>query len=384
MLGVQKPLRVLCTREVQKSLDQSVHQLLKDQIIALDLQGHYTVQKTKISGRNGTEFFFSGLSDQTAVSIKSFEGVDICWVEEAQSVSDASLDILVPTIRKAGSSIWYTFNPQLETDPVYQRYVVNPPEGHHDIVMNWEDNPWFDDTALLNEMRHAEATMAPEMFAHVWGGMCLPAVEGAIYFNAIADMEAGKRIGRVPHDPLLKTHVIFDLGFNDATAIILAQVMGSEVRIVHYIEGRQRTLAEYNAELKDWRPNNQPPNWGSMWLPHDGFATRHQTGTSDAQIMQQFGWTVRKVPQTTIRAGIDRTREVLSRVYIDSSCERLIECLKRYRWNTTIKGESKTPLHDEFSHGADAARYLSLSIDQLSNDDWGGRDVRRNASRFVA
>ena len=121
--GSARTLRVLCTREVQKSIQQSVHQLLKDQIEALGLSAFYEVLATEIRGKNGTQFFFSGLSDQTAESLKSFEGVDVCWCEEAQAISKRSWDILIPTIRKDGSEIWVSFNPQLESDETYRRFV---------------------------------------------------------------------------------------------------------------------------------------------------------------------------------------------------------------------------------------------------------------------
>lgn len=372
--GVQNSIRVLCSREVQNSIEQSVHQLLKDQISALGLDHHYEVQKTTIRGANGTEFYFKGLSDQTSASIKSFEGVDICWLEESQSLTDRSLDILIPTIRKPGSSIWLTFNPQLETDPVYSRFVLNPPDDCIVRKVNFDENPFFQQTALPAEMLHARRTMSAEQYNHIWRGECLPAVDGAIYFKAMAAAQENDQIRSVIHDPMLKTHVIMDLGFNDATAIILAQVVRSEVRIIHYIEGNQRTLSDYHAELRGLRFNGQAVNWGTMCLPHDGFAKRHQTGTSDAEVMQRLGWSVSQVPNEGVRMGIERARELFPRLFIDKKCERLIECLKRYRWRPTNAngGESASPLHDEFSHGADALRYLALTAPQLSNDDWGG------------
>jgi phage terminase large subunit len=126
--GANRPLRILCTREIQKSIQQSVHQLLSDQIKALKLDSFYQVLNNEIRGINGTEFYFSGLSNETSASLKSFEGVDIVWCEEAQNISKQSWDILLPTIRKPDSEIWVTFNPDLETDETYQRFVVNKPD----------------------------------------------------------------------------------------------------------------------------------------------------------------------------------------------------------------------------------------------------------------
>ena len=371
IMGAQRPLRVLCTREVQKSIAQSVHQLLRDQIEALGLSGQYEVLTTEIRGKSGTQFFFSGLSDQTAESLKSFEGVDVCWCEEAQAISKRSWDILIPTIRKDGSEIWVSFNPQLESDETYRRFVSEPPPDCVSIEMNYGDNRRFPQV-LESERQHAEATMKREDYAHIWEGKCKPAVEGAIYFDQMA--QASSRIGAIPHDPLLKTHAIWDLGFNDSMSIILAQKVASEIRVIHYIEGTQRTLADYSSELKALRLDGEPINWGHHYLPHDGFAKRHQTGKQDAEVLTGFGWSVQRTPNMDVEQGIKRARDIFNRVFFSKErTARLLECLKRYRRaiNSTTN-EPGNPVHDEFSHGADAFRYLALVADQMTNDEWGG------------
>lgn len=362
------PTRVLCTREVQKSIQQSVHQLLTDQIEAIGLSALFEVLQTEIRGRNGSKIYFAGLSEQTAESLKSYEGVDICWCEEAQAITDRSWRILDPTIRKAGSEIWITYNPELESDPTHQRFVVNPPPGCVSVELNYTDNPYFPET--LDRVReHAESTMSAVDYAHVWLGRCRPAVEGAIYFEQMAKSIAAGRIRDVPHDGNLRTHVVLDLGMADAMTLILAQRVASEVRVIHYIEGRQRVLSDYSAELRNLRLDDQAITWGTVWLPHDGFHVRHQTGRDDASILRGLGWTVDRVPEDTIATGIDRARELFPRVYFHAvRAARLIECLKRYRWNISAKtGEARQPLHDEFSHGADAFRYLGLTADLMTN-----------------
>ena len=125
--GLEKQQRFLCTRELQKSIKDSVHQLLADLIVKMDLQHFYEVQTSGIFGINGTRFGFEGLRHNT-VNLKSWEGADVCWVEEAQVVSNNSWDILIPTIRQEVSEIWLSWNPDLEEDPTYQRFVVNPPK----------------------------------------------------------------------------------------------------------------------------------------------------------------------------------------------------------------------------------------------------------------
>lgn len=363
--------RVLCTREVQKSIQQSVHQLISDQIKALGLSSRFQILQTEIRGPHGSCFYFSGLSDQTAESLKSFEGVDIVWCEEAQSISKKSWDILIPTIRKEGSEIWATYNPQLESDETHRRFVLEPPPDCVSIEMNYNDNPYFP-AVLEAERQHAEKTMKPDDYNHTWLGRCKPAVEGAIYFDAMSASVAAGRIRTVPHDGSLKTHAVWDLGMADSMTIILVQKVASEIRVIHYIEDNQRTLMSYSAELRGLLLDDQPINWGSMYLPHDGFQTKHQTGKMDADILRGLGWTVAQTPNFAVNSGIDRAREMFPRVFFHKDrTARLIECLKRYRWNISNKtGQAVQPLHDEFSHGADAFRYLALTADSMTNDDY--------------
>jgi phage terminase large subunit len=363
--GAQSPQRILCTREVQKSIKQSVHQLLSDQIQALGLESFYEILQTEIRGLNGTRIYFNGLSDMTADTIKSFEGCTRVWIEEAQTITKRSLRILIPTIRAEGSEIWATYNPELETDEIHQMAVINPPPGTLSIEMNYHDNPWFPQVLEL-ERQHAKETLIPEEYAHIWEGRCKPAVEGAIYFNEVAQAEASGRFGRVPYDPILKAHAIWDLGWNDAMAIIIAQRAASEIRIIDYIEDSHRPLPDYVQQLA-----SRNLNWGKDWLPHDGFAKRHQTGKSDNEVLEALGRKVERVGNIEVEAGIRTARLVFPRIWFNTESEgvrRLIECLKRYRRNISPKtNEPGNPLHDEYSHAADAFRYLCLVADQLGN-----------------
>lgn len=167
ILGSQSPLRVLCCREFQKSIADSVHKLLVDQIKLLKLPG-WRVTKTEIAHiGTGTSIIFEGLRYNTN-RVKSLEGIDICWVEEAESVSKDSWEILIPTIRKPGSQIWISFNPDLADDPTYVRFVVNQPPNAFVEKVGWEDNPWFPDT--LAEERDYLYSVDAETAEHVWGG----------------------------------------------------------------------------------------------------------------------------------------------------------------------------------------------------------------------
>lgn len=165
--GVKRPIRVLCAREYQVSIRDSVHRLLADRIEALGLSKFYTVTQTSIIGTNGTEFIFKGLH-HNAQEIKSMEGVDICWVEEAQAVSAESWDVLIPTIRKPGSEIWLSFNPLSPDDATWTRFVENPPPGAWVQKVLYSDNPWF--PAVLDEERRHLQEIDPELYQHIWLG----------------------------------------------------------------------------------------------------------------------------------------------------------------------------------------------------------------------
>lgn len=363
--------RVLCTREIQKSIKQSVHQLLSDQIEALGLSDLFEVLQTEIRGPHGSQIFFSGLSDITTDQLKSFEGVDIAWCEEAQAISAKSWKTLIPTIRKEGSEIWVTYNPELESDPTHEMFVTNPPPDCVSVLMNYNDNPYFP-AVLEAERLHALASMKPEDYAHVWEGRCKPAVEGAIYFDEIAAAEAEGRIRDVPPDALLKTHAVWDLGWNDSMSIILVQRAASELRIVDYIEDSHRTLDDYVRQLKA-----MPLNWGVHYLPHDGFAKDFKTGKSAQEILQALGCAVEQTPNMAIEEGIRAARMTFGRVYFDKSrAARLVECLKRYRRQINKQTqEASAPLHDEHSHGADAFRYACIVADALSNSNGSNKPI---------
>lgn len=370
--GAQEQHRILCAREIQDSIKDSVHRLLSDQIEAMGLGGFYEVLRDEIRGKNGTLFLFKGLSDMTADSIKSFEGCSRVWLEEAQAISKRSWSILTPTIRAPGSEIWGTYNPQLETDETHRRAVVQPYPDTVTREMNWRDNPWFP-SVLDKERRHDRDTLPAAEYAHIWEGQCLPAVQGAIYAAEVQAAQQQQRIRPVPVDPLLKTHAVFDLGWNDSMSIILAQRQGSEVRIVGFLEDSHRTLADYSADLKAMRLN-----WGEIWLPHDGRAKNIQTGRSAEETMQALGWTVRIVPQDDIENGIRNARLMWPRVFFDQTqAAELLEHLKRYRRKVSAQtNEAGPPLHDEHSHAADAFRYLCAAADQFTNESWGDAPLK--------
>jgi len=360
--AMQKPIRILCAREVQRTIADSVHRLIADQIKDLGLTRVFSVTDQSIKGRNGSEFLFSGLRTQDVHKLKSFEGVDICWVEEAHVVSKRSWDILIPTIRKEDSEIWITFNPELDTDETYLRFVEKPPTDSVVVHLNYRDNPWF--PKVLEKERLDLQQRDPIAYENVWEGKCRASVEGAIYEKEIADVYAQGRYRIVPYDPLLKVHTVWDLGWNDQTSIILVQRGVSEVRLIGYIEDHHKTLAEYVDMLE-----RLPYRYATDWLPHDGKAKDYKSGKSAEELMRAMGRRVRIVENLSVEQGIKAARLMFPRVYFDESADALLMALKRYRRTINqITGQPGPPLHDANSHGADAFRMLALAVDKMGNE----------------
>ena len=358
--AAKEPLRILCAREFMTSMRDSVHKLLSDQIIDLGLQTFYEITQASIRGKNGSEFSFVGLKNNVA-NVKSYEGVDICWVEEAQTVTRLSWNVLVPTIRKPDSEIWVTFNPELETDETYQRFVVHKPENAVVTKVNWNDNPWFPDTLKL-EMESLKAR-DPEAHRTVWEGFCRQTVDGAIFAKEVQMAELENRITRVPYDATKPVHAVFDLGWADATAIWFVQFIGMETRLIRYMEDNQQTISHYLAEMQKFGYV-----YDTLWLPHDAQnKTLAANGRSIEEIVRAAGHKTRIIEKTPVVDSINAARTIFRSCYFDrENCYDGLQCLRHYRYEVDpdTKQFSRNPLHDQYSHGADAFRYIGLMINE--------------------
>jgi phage terminase large subunit len=356
--GAKDPIRILCAREFQTSIKDSVHKLLCDQIESLGLLSFYEITQTSIRGRNGTEFSFVGLKNNVS-NIKSYEGVDICWVEEAQTTSRLSWNILIPTIRKEGSEIWISFNPELETDETYQRFVANPPADSITMKVNWYDNPWFPETLRLE--KDSLKARDEEAYNQVWEGLCRQTVDGAIFAKEMQQAEKDGRICRVPYDATKPVHAIFDLGWSDSTAIWFLQFIGMETRLIRYIEDSQKTISYYLATMQTYGYV-----YDKIWLPHDAEnKTLAAAGRSIDDIVRAAGYKTEIMPRVPIVDSINAARTIFPNCYFDREhTADGLACLRHYRYEVDPEtGQfSRNPLHDHYSHGADAFRYIALMI----------------------
>lgn len=358
--AAQAPLRVLCAREFQSSMKDSVHKLLCDQIIDLGLVGFYEITQNQIRGANGSEFNFIGLKNNIA-NVKSAEGVDVCWVEEAQTVSRLSWDVLIPTIRKEGSEIWVTFNPHLATDETYKRFVLDPPANAVVQKINWSDNPWFPDT--LRDEKDTLKARDIQAYNTVWEGLCRQTVDGAIFAREMQMAEMDGRIMNVPYDPIKPVHAVFDLGWSDMTAIWFVQFIGMETRLIRYMEVNQTTMSEILAKMQAFGYI-----YDTLWLPHDAeHKTLASNGRSIEEIVRSAGFKTKILDRVPVVDSINAARTIFRSCYFDrNNCEQGLQCLRHYRYEVDPEtGQfGKNPLHDHYSHGADAFRYIGLMVNE--------------------
>lgn len=366
VIAATRRAHILCAREYQASIRDSVHKLLSGQVERMGLASQFHVERDVIYGPNESLFAFTGLSDKTAENIKSYEDFDYCWVEEARVLTQRSLNILLPTIRRPGSEIWFSYNPELDTDPIHQfAGSLNDSEGLV-IDINYRDNPWFP-AELEAERQRAERTMPKVDYENIWEGKLRPAAEGAIYSDEMAAMVAERRICRVPYDPYHMVYPVFDLGWNDKMVIGFWQRHISSLRCIDYVEDDHQTYDWCSREMRSRRYNI-----GTVFLPHDGGHANPESGRTPAKILEGLGWAVTVLPRQDPEQGIRDTRMSMRQMALDSeNCAPLVEHLKRYKRSvpkTTM--EPSAPVHDAHCHGADMVRYAAQAA-PLMDDGHG-------------
>lgn len=387
--GVEKKLLILCTRELQKSIKQSVHRLIKEQIDYMGLTAFFTITDNSIKGANGTEFIFLG-TKHNPEEIKSTEGVDICWIEEAHNLTEASWDIIDPTIRKEGSEIWVTFNTRFKFDHIYQLFIANPPPPMSWVQkVNHQDNPYFEQTALPIQMEHMKQ-IDFEKYLHIWEGELKLLAAGAIFGKQVLRAKSEGRFCRIPIEASTEVFTFWDLGRNDHTAIWFMQNVGKEYRMIDYYENRLQDIEHYcrvingtateeervkHGITEEDNKRRQGYIYGKHYMPHD---IEHQmlgmTNTRREQFESGGVKPIETVPRVKEKnEAIEMTRQVFPKVWIDKDrCERGLECLSNYRYeyNDDRDTHNQTPHHDWSSNGADAFMQMAQGYSEDVND-WG-------------
>jgi phage terminase large subunit len=348
---LERPTRWACIREVQNSLKESVQQLLLDKVSKFGLDRSFKPVEGELRGPNNSLVIFKGMHHYNSETIKSLEGYDGAWVEEAQTFSERSLRMLRPTIRKEESELWFSWNPRHDNDPVddFLRGPKKPP-GAVVIAVSWKDNPWFPEV-LHDEMRHDYAT-DPDMAAHVWGGSYEIISEGAYYAKLLAQAESDGRVGHFEYDPKYPVDTAWDLGVDDYNAVWLIQNDGVKAWAIGYDEtsGEGPETIIPRALPKEYK-------YGRHFFPHD---IRNRDWGAGARSRLEI---VRGLGLTNVGVGIangpeDRiaaTRKLLPLMAFDSKCALGVKRLRNYRrkFNESL-GVYSGPLHDEASHGSDA------------------------------
>ena len=367
ILGMNKKLRILCTREVQNSIADSVHKLLSDLISKYKLNT-WEVQKDIIRNKQtGSEIFFKGIHNNSQ-SIKSIEGIDIVWVEEAQSVSADSINTLVPTIRKAGSRLIWTFNRLTENDPVWELIVKKADNRTFVQKINSDAIESLLSKEIVEE-REKMRLDNPEMFEHVWLGEPMTAKTGSVFGKQLAQARNEGRITKVPYDASVGVYTAWDLGIGDSTVIWFFQVVGREIHFIDHYEGSNEDLGHYISHIQ-----NKPYQYTTHFLPHDSKARELQTGMTRVEFFNNHGiYNIEVLRPTNFSLGQDDidlvARPKFSLCWFDEEkCQRGLECLRAYHYEYDDKNKllRNKPEHDWSSHSSSAFIYaLMAKTEQL-------------------
>ena len=390
MLARAKRLRILCGREFQNSIDESVKATIEANIDEMGFHDEFIILKKQIVHRKtGSRFIFMGLRYNIS-KIKSMGRIDICWIEEADKTSANTLDKLFPTIRGRsdfeedkggpfgdGPEIWISFNPDLEDDEVYKRYVLNKikyaPEfidgKRYAIVtkVNYWDNKWFpsDMRREMEVVRNA----SEDKYLEVYEGHTKKVLEGSIYAEELQAVVREGRRKHVPYDPSKPVITYWDLGHSDKTAIWFIQRAGVEFNVINYYEDRLKKMPFYIKVMQDLGYI-----YSSICLPHDGSAETVSNITPEKQLKKAFpNAHVRIIDRPARKAlGINAARSVFPLCNFDEvNTQQGWQCLSRYAYKVDEETGvfSKEPAHDTpWSHGADGFQTFALSLKTESDE----------------
>lgn len=364
---------ILCAREHLNSLDESSLEEVKAAISSVEwLKNYYEVGERYIRSKDGRiNYSFAGLR-RNVDSLKSRSRILICWVDEAENVSESAWQKLIPTVREHDSEIWVTWNPESKQSATHKRFRETPPDDIKIAQLNWRDNPWLPD--VLKLARLEDKRKRPDIYPHVWEGDFRIHIEGSYYAIEMLRAQSEGRICAVPYDRNAAVVTAWDLGMADTTSIWFAQYVGKEIRIIDYYENSGVALDHYVRVLAD-----KGYAYDQHILPHDVKVKELGTGKSRYEVLQNLGLSnVTVCPMLGIEDGIQQVRSQLDRCWFDETrCDRGIDALRQYRrdWDDVGKAWRGRPLHDWTSHAADAFRYLAVGYKPATN--WGAPIRRR-------
>lgn len=354
---------ILCAREFMNSLADSSMEEIKAAIRSIDwLAPAFDIGENYIRTKDGrVSYSFIGLS-RNVDSVKSKARIILCWVDEAEPVTETSWQKLIPTVREQDSEIWVTWNPERKTSPTHKRFRENKSDDMKIIEMNWRDNPWF--PAVLETERERDFRERPDSYPHVWEGDFVKAIEGAYYASALATARSEGRIGKVSQDPLMQLRAYWDIGGTgktaDATAIWIAQFVGREVRVLDYYEAVGQELAAHVNWLRS-------KGYGAARciLPHDGANAEKVYSVTYESVLRSAGFEVSVIRNQGSGAAllrVEAARRLFPSIWFNEEpCEAGLDALG---WYHEKKDEKRNiglgPNHDWSSHAADAFGLMAV------------------------
>ncbi len=368
LLGNQRPLRVLCCREIQRSISASVKRLLDDKIAKARLEGFYKSTQYGITAPNGTEFLFAGLRTNPD-SIKSMEGIDIAWVEEANTVSQSSLDLLIPTIRNDNSEIWFSWNRRYDTDPVDKMFLGKdgPPPGAMVWKVGWQDNPWFPD--VLRAEMEWDKSRDMDKYLHIWEGELLKRSESRVFKNwTVDDLDDTGILNTVPR-------LGADWGFaNDPTVLIEAYIMG---RTLYF----RREVWKIGCEIDetpslfagtDWHEKKRWENTHGhkgvnilRGTPHRIVADSARPETISYMKKRGFNMIGAKKGPGSINEGVEFMKSY--DIVVHPDCVHVQDELTHYSYKEDpLTGEVLAELADKKNHTIDSCRYALEGVRRVA------------------
>ena len=329
----------VCIREIQKSLDQSVKKLLEDKIESLGVQSYFTVQDKKILTPNGGQIIFQGMQNHTADSIKSLEGYTIAWCEEAQSLSQRSLDLLRPTLRAEGSQLWFSWNPSLETDPVdVLLRGEHPPKDATVVRANYSDNPWL--PQVLKDELEYDRNRDPDKFAHIWLGEYQRNSEARVFRNW--------KVEAFETDPGATFRLGADWGFSVDPSVLLRC----------YVNGRQ-LFVDYETYMIGCEIDQLPDLFRGVPDSEKWFITADSARPETISYMKKHGFPKINSAikgKNSVQEGVEFLKSY--DIVVHPRCKHLIDELTLYSYETDkLTGQVLPKLKDKDNHCLDALRY---------------------------
>lgn len=383
---------IVCGREFLNSIDDSSMAEVQAAINAHEwLRGHFDLGAKYIRTKSGRiSYKFSGLDKRTIMSLKSKAKILLLWIDEAEPITDQSLDIVIPTLRQEDSELWVTWNPARKNSAVDRRFRQTSDERVKVVELNWRDNPLF--PAILERLRLKWMKDDPDSYDHVWEGAYATTMKGAYFTKQLIALRSDGhgRLGRVAADPLFRRRLFIDIGGTgknaDAFAGWGAQFIGREVRVLDYYEAVGQEVGYHLAWMHDRKYTKESTD---IWLPHDGSTHDKVYDVSYESAFRAAGYSVSVVPNQGRGAAIARinsARRVFPSVWMNAATtEPGFEALGWYHEKRDPDRDvGLGPEHDWASHAADSFGLMAIVSEEAMRPAIKSTPWKRRGSAMSA